>query len=126
MLGSGEPRPQLLRAGEIDRTDQVVGEDAERRFAPDLLETSGLELPTGSHSLDRAERMFGRAPALSNEAWIREQTSIHPLQRILVKMPANQTALRRRAAGLKRESRRITFRRIRKQICSADKRLAKK
>jgi hypothetical protein len=99
---SGEACPQVCCAEEVDGADDVVGHNAERRFAGDLFEASGEKSAACGHALDRSERMFGGASALSDQARVGLDAGVHPFERLLVQVTGDEAAFCRRAAWLQR------------------------
>jgi len=100
LFGSGESRPKCCSSDQIDGTDDVVGQHAERCFPADFLEASGEVAPAGGHSLDGSERMFRGASALSDQSRIGLEAGVHSFQGILMEVPADKATLCVRAARL--------------------------
>ena len=82
--------------------DDVVGHNAERRFAGDLFEASGEESAACGHAFDRSQRVFGDASALFDQARIRLDPTVHPFECLLVQVTGDEAAFCRRAAWLQR------------------------
>jgi hypothetical protein len=61
----------------VDGAGDVVGEYAKSGFAGDLFEASGEQSPACGHALDRSKWMFGGASALSDQARVGLDPTVH-------------------------------------------------
>src|SRR6516165_1013741 len=79
LWGSGEAGSKTRGANQIDCSQDVVGEYAERGFGFDLIETSGEEAPACCHSFDSPKWVLRSASPPPHEARIGLDAGIHAL-----------------------------------------------
>src|SRR5438105_14476678 len=79
LSGSGETGSKTGGANQIDCSQDVVGEYAERGFGFDLIETSGEEAPACCHSFDSSKWVLRSASPPPHETRISLDAGIHAL-----------------------------------------------